>query len=162
MDSQYFTAGALLGVLLAVAAACVLAVFVGGALLRLSVHWVAKATPGYWRCCGAVALACVIGAALQFVLGAVLAIVVPAAAMLLSTAPGGAWIVVASIASLVLSALVLALSVLLVVPGADGGRMPFGRALAASALTTSIGVAIYAAVVAACLLALGGVPGVSR
>ena len=162
MDSQYVTAGALLGVLVAAAVACVLAVFVGGALLRLAVRWVAKATPGYWRCCGAVALAFVFGAVLQFVLGAVLAVVVPASAMLLSTDPGGVAIVVASLASLALSTLVLALSVVLVVPGADGGRMPFPHACAVSALTELMGVAIYAACIAVLLLTLGGVPGVSR
>lgn len=162
MDSQYFTTGALLGVLVALTAALLLAVFVGGALLRLSVRWVEKATPGYWRCCGAVALAFVFGAVVQFVLAGVLAAVVPASAMRLATDPGGAWILVASIGSLVLSMLTLALSVLLVVPGADGSRMAFGRAFAASALTTGIWAVIYVLCIAVPLLALGGVPGVSR
>jgi hypothetical protein len=122
MDSQYFTAGALLAVLAAVAVACVISVFVGGALLRLSVRWVEKATPGYWRCVGAIALGYGLGAALQFVLASVLAVLLPAMASVLPTAPWSAGLI----------------------------------------LSAGLGLAIYAAVVAALMLALGGVPGVSR
>jgi hypothetical protein len=162
MDSQYFTTAALLGVLAGIAMALVFAVFVGGALLRLSVRWVEKATPGYWRCCGAVAIALVFGSVVQFVLGTVLAVVVPATAMLLATGPGGVGIVVAAVASFVLSVLMLALSVLLVVPGADGRRMRFAHACAASALASLMGLALYGALVAVMLVAIGGMPGVSR
>jgi hypothetical protein len=159
MDSQYFTAGVLFGVLFAVGLGMLLALFLGGALLRLSVHWVEKATPGYWRCVGAVALGFGFGFVVQSVLGAVFAVVGPASALLLGTDPGMAWIVVAAVGGFVASVLALALSVLLVVPGADGRRMPFARAVAASALATLMGTVLYGAVVVALLLTFGGVPG---
>jgi hypothetical protein len=162
MDSQYFTAGALLAVLAAAAVACVVSVFIGGALLQLSVRWVEKATPGYWRCVGAIALGYGLGAALQFVLASVLAVLLPAMASVLPTAPWSAGLILSAGLGLALSVLVLALAVVLVVPGAEGRRIPFPRACAASTLTSLLGLAIYAAVVAVLMLALGGVPGVSR
>ena len=161
MDSQYFPAAMLGAALVIFAVGLLLAVFVGGALLRLAVRWVDKFTPGYLRCCGAMALAVVIGVAAQFALGAVLALL-PGAAALFATDPGMGAIAALFAASVALSTLAVALAAWLVVPRPDGGRLPFVRAVIAGALTTALGFVVYGVCVALLLLLVGGVPGVAR
>lgn len=161
MDSQYFGAGWAVGLLAGLAIAVVLAVLVGGALLCLAVRWVEKSAPGYLRCCGAVALALVIGVAVELLLAGALA-ALPTGASLLWADPGAGGVVAMLVVSLVLSTLALAFAVLLVVPGGDGASIRFPRALAAAALTAAMGLVIYGTCIAVLLFALGGVPGVSR
>jgi hypothetical protein len=162
MDSNYFPAALLGGLLVGLALALLLSVFVGGALLRISVRWIAGFTPGYLRCCGAVALSLVLGVALQFMVTTVLSVLGAASASLLTSQWGAGTMVALTVASFVLSALALALVVLGLVRPPGGARLPFGRAFAIAALTTAMGFVAYVAAVAILLLVVGGVPGVSR
>jgi hypothetical protein len=162
MDSQYFSPAVIGGVLFALLLALLLSVFVGGALLRLSTRWVAGFTPGYLRCCGAMALSIVIGLALQFVVTPLLSLLGAAGGSLLTSAWSAGTMAVLLVASFALSALALALAVLLLVRTPEGARMPFGRAFALSALTTAMGFVLYVACVAILLFAVGGVPGLPR
>jgi hypothetical protein len=138
--------------------ALVVAVLVGGVLLRLAVRWVARFTPGYGRCCVAVLAALVFGVLLNLIVVGV----VRYAAVAGGALPGLAWQLMGGVLGLALAVVGTAGAVEGVIRRPDGQLLGFPRALAVAAVFDALCLALYGVVVVGAVLVLGGVPGVSR
>jgi hypothetical protein len=162
MDSRYFSTDDLLMLLVGLAVALVLGVLAGTALLRLSLRWIAQVRAGFLRCGGALLVGAALGAAASSTLMALLTMAARTAGVALHRNPGWGLVAVSSLSGFALTVLGLAVAVQWLVPRGDGSRIAFKPALAVAATATGLWTVAYAACIAVLLLALGGVPGVSR
>jgi hypothetical protein len=162
MDSGYFSTGWIVGVLVGVVLGLVLAVAIGGALLRLAVKWRDGFAPGYLRCCGVVALSGVLGAIATFAIGGVFTFLRMRTGVSLDGGVGWMPGLLASALGFAVSVLVTGAVVQFLVRRPDGGTLPYARAIAIAAIYLAMAMALYLACIFGFLLAVGGVPGVSR
>lgn len=162
MDSRYFSTADLLTLLVGLAVALVLGVLVGTVLLRLSLRWIEGIRAGFLRCCGALLIGATLGAVASSALMTVLTMVAMMSGAAIHRGPGVGLMVVSGLSGFVLTALGIAVAVQWLVPRGDGAKIAFKRALAVAASTVAMWSVFYAVCVAGLLLALGGIPGVSR
>jgi hypothetical protein len=133
-------------------------VLVGGALLKLSVRWVGGYSPGYWRSCLAVLVACIVGVVAQVLL----ALVVRAAPGFDAMMPGMPVSIALALAGMAVLVAAATAAVRLLLRKPDGTRLALPRAAGAAALFVALGTALYVVVLGILILAVGGVPDVSR
>ena len=163
MDSGYFGAGVLAGLLVGVLLGCVIGTLVGGWLLRLAVQWMEKFTPGYGRACLVAFLAMLLGAVANLGAGVLLRMGMAGTGWVAgANLPGAGLMIVATLAGLALGIAIVAALLQVLVRRPNGSALGFERAARVAAVYVGLGFALYVVVVGACLLLVGGVPGVSR
>ena len=159
MDSGFLGPQFAAMIVIGLVVGALLLVFVGGALLRLAVRWVGGFAPGYWRSCLAVLAASMASFALQVGLGfLVMRVLLGSDGML----PGGPLSILLAAAGAVISMFVTAGAVHLLLRRPDGSALSIARSLGAAALAIVLGIVLYVVCVAALILIVGGVPGLSR
>jgi hypothetical protein len=163
MDSGYFGAGMLAGLLVGLLVACVVGTLVGGGLLQLAVRWVEKFTPGYGRACLVAFLAMLLGAVANLGAAVLLRMGMAGTGWVAgANLPGAGLMLVATLAGLALGVAVVAVLLQGLVRRPDGSALGFDRAAIVAAVYVGLCFALYVVVVGACLLLVGGVPGMSR
>jgi hypothetical protein len=155
------TQGFATALLLGFAVGLLLLVALGGALLRLAVRWLAGFTPRYWVSCATFLGAMLASVAIQFVLSYAMLFALRIG-VFGALAPGFMLRMLTILAAFVITTFALAGASTLTLRAPDGRRLSFGFALAASAICVAVGTVVYLLAVAAIVLAVGGVPGVSR
>jgi hypothetical protein len=163
MDSGYFSAGVIVGLLVGIVVAFVIGVLVGGLLLRLAVQWVEKFTPGYGRTCLVAFLSMLLGGVANVAAAVLLRMGMAGTGWVTgANLPGAGLMIVATLAGLALGVAIVAGLAQVLVRRPDGSALGFDRAVVVAAVYVGLGFVLYVIVVGACLLLVGGVPGVSR
>jgi hypothetical protein len=159
MDSGFLGPQFAAMIVIGLVVGAMLLVFVGGAVLRLSVRWVGGFAPGYWRSCLAVLVASIASFALQMGLGfVVMRVLIGSDGML----PGGPLSYLLAAAGTAISAFVTAAAVHLLLRRQDGSALSITRSLGAAMLAIVLGIALYVACAIALILVVGGVPGLAH
>jgi hypothetical protein len=163
MDSGYFGAGVLVGLLVGLLVACVIGTLVGGWLLRLSVQWMEQFTPGYGRTCLVAFLSMLLGGIANVVAAVLLRMGMAGTGWVAgANLPGAGLMIVATLFGLALGVAIVAALAQWLVRRPDGSALGFDRAAVVAGVYVGLCFALYVVVVGACLLLVGGVPGVSR